>query len=185
MNTRLCAVNDFLTRMVLDHGILLACVGGAARDTFLGREPKDYDFVFLDTAGKSLSDLADIIAEVTGTFPASLREQEGSAANGAARGLVDVLETHYSDGLRIQFQYLLYEDHIMKSFGLDAAKAVVHHDCSLNHAWLAKVGTRLVPRVTDEFPNPATGNTNYFAAHVNYERKAYIRSKFPEFNHVI
>lgn len=190
MTQALEAVDNLITRLILDHGIYVACVGGAARDLFLGREPKDYDFVFLNTNDYVPADLEVILAEVCQSPVIDLAGNGGgsegtsdSCGDAEERGLVDVWETNRFDGLDIKFQYLLYTPEKIEHFALDPAKAVVEHDCSLNHAWLAKNNGRIVPRVTDEFPNPATGNKNFFRPDTNVERRAYIRNKFPTFNH--
>lgn len=182
MTTDLEAVDLFITRMYTNHGLLLAVVGGAARDTYLGREPKDYDFVFLNTKTLTPMEIHDVLSEELG-------DVEALGGSGSYGGGSPELEYVWeSRGFATNFkpfQFLLYNDVRTASFAEDAAKAVVLHDCSLNHAWLAKVNGRVLARVSDEFPNPATGNRNFFAADVSYDRKAYIRDKFPEFNHVI
>lgn len=193
MTQALEAVNNLISRLYLDHGIFVACVGGAARDVFLGREPKDYDFVILKHPEYQAlyDDMEHALAEAIGMYPRDLsgngNGSEGTSdSNGDAleRGLEKVWETDSFDGMPIKFQFLLYTAQKIAQFECDPAKAVYEHDCSLNHGWLAKnLAGGIVARVTDEFPNPATGNKNYFRADTNPERRAYIRNKFPEFNH--
>lgn len=178
------AVDKFLTRLYADYKIVAACVGGAARDTYLGRTPKDYDFAFLDTGGRDRAGVLDALVDIFGGVVDL--EGEGSADSADQRNLLGVWEARCPvTTAGYPFQFLLYDEETTASFQRNAAHAVVLHDCSLNHAWLAKVNGRIVARVTDEFPNPATGNRNFFAAHTSSQRKLYIRSKFPEFQHCI
>lgn len=183
MTDKLAAVRDLIARLK-DEGIEVVCSGGAARDTYLGREPKDYDFVILNYRDDIAYTAA--ISEATGISTIVMGENtEGYVPNQDERGLESVFESslHFGAEKPLQVQFLLYNKTTTKGFDGDPYNAVDQHDCDLNKAWFEDVGGRLVARVHPEFPSPFTGNTNTFTPGIDEPRKSYIRAKFPEFKH--
>lgn len=168
-----------------DYGVKVAVVGGSARDTFLGRPPKDFDFVFLTYPATDIP-LISIIQTITGTPVADLGGN-GNGSNGTsdscgdaeARGLESVWESYY-EGLQCQF--LLYTKERTAAFDGDPWFAVMEHDCDLNKAWFEVHGDRLVARVSDDFPQP--NGINSFRRDTDPQRVAYMKAKFPDFTHV-
>lgn len=186
MTEALTAVRDLIDRLK-DEGVTAICCGGAARDAYLGRTPKDYDLVIVDCEGNL--DFERLLRNVTGSYVYDLSDRGGasegstdSTGDAEERGLVQVWETNKLTGLDVKVQFLLFDEDSMDRWEGDPYCVVAEHDCTLNQAFFEREGDRLVARVTDNFPRP--GGTNFFIGrHVNYARKAYIRSKFPEYHH--
>lgn len=195
MRTKLHELNDLILRLHYNHGIEVACVGGAARDTYLGKEPKDYDLVVLSQTG-NLDALRDALKEETSAASvAELGEAdiENYVNEGDDRGLRNVYELRMPIGDPLLFniyedymtiQVLVFSEEVTKRYAGDPLNVVEDHDCDLNKAWLEPVNGRLVARVHPEFPSPFSGNVNHFQpGYSDHERKRYIASKFREFTH--
>lgn len=192
---RLAALHDLITRLDIDHGVRVVCVGGAARDTFLGREPKDYDLVVLSPTANE-DDLRSALLEASGAFSIAELGQhdiENYVNKDDDRGLRNVFEldmpikaalgSYKPDCITVQV--LVFSEAVTQSYANDPYNVVEDHDCDLNKAWLENVGGVLRARVHPEFPSIFTGNTNSFKpGYSDHERKAYMKSKFPEFNHI-
>lgn len=169
-------------------GVHVVCVGGAARDLYLGREPKDYDLAvyridphygFGGMSGHAREAVFHIAGNVVTLDPATA---EGYCDEAGDRGLVGVYECEYK-GMTIQV--LEFTDDRMELWKGDPYFIVEEHDCTLNFAWLepSPVSGELVPRVHGEFPSPFNGSINEFRNERNLERRMYIQGKFPEFTH--
>lgn len=189
MTAKLEALHGFIKRMREDHGLDLVCVGGAARDTYLGRTPKDYDLVLL-TPSVSAVTLAPCIRDCA--YGAELTELgadgEEYTDDDNERGLENVFEFKLAVDLvddPITVQVLRFNAMKLSQWGGDPYCLVEEHDCDLNKAWFEEMGDRLIPRVHGEFPSPRTGNANQFSSgYSNTVRRDYIRAKFPEFHHI-
>jgi len=155
------------------------CCGGAARDTYLGRKPKDYDFVIIDRHDGI--DYMAAISEATGFVCRELGDDEEYVADD--RGLDHVYESYLHTGElggQLTVQFLLYSRSKTKSFKGDPYNVVEDFDCSLNYAWFEEYQGKLLVRVHPEFPSlqfdmpvrHRDGDEN---------RRNYIRAKFPEF----
>lgn len=178
MTHELSVVFEFIKRGA-DEGVKLACVGGAARDTFLGKKPKDYDLVIQDYPhGSALVSLLEKIGGCTfNTMGNGVGEEYVYDADD--RGLLAVYE---SSGFGVPLQILLFDNETMKRYE-DPYEIVIEHDCSLNQAWFEEHNGELRARVTDEFPSP--GGTNYINhGKADRHRAGYIKDKFPEFKHI-
>lgn len=167
-----------------DEGYEFVCVGGAARDTFLGRTPKDYDCAALKHV-PNVDDLKNVLFGLGITSIVELGGEElAEYENGEAekdRGLEHVLEFSI---FSVTVQLLMFSESTTKEYGGDPYMLVEDHDCDLNKAWFEEVNGALRVRVHGEFPSPHTGNVNNFRpGYSDHVRKAYISQKFPEFNH--
>lgn len=185
MSIQLECVRDILTNLK-SYGVTGVCAGGAARDIFLGEKPKDYDILLIGTDGLPAESVVAAIQDSTGARHVDelcgedLGPDYGTGAR--ERGVLHVWEVR--DGLRLlTLQFIMYNADTEKSYRGDPYFAVQDHDCNLNQAWLEDVNGKLRPRTTEEFPSPFTGNVNAFRPDTCYERKAYIRDKFPSFQH--
>jgi hypothetical protein len=167
-----------LIHRLRDVGLTVVCCGGAARDTFLGRKPKDYDFVILKNT--SIASVQGTISQCTGNPCYSMREFDDDEGyeNAQERGLIEVFESKCAD---LTVQFLLYEDTVVNP--PDPYQIVETFDCDLNRAWFEDIGDRLVARVHGDFPSPFTGNINRFSPGVADDRKALMRQKFPDYIH--
>ena len=191
MTNELTIIRDLIARLA-DAGVYAVCAGGAARDAYMGRKPKDYDIAIIDHKPGDAEALEMIIQDATGAAVVYNLREQGMGSNGTsnsdgdatARGLDNVFEVHECEGEYIVIQFLVFTASKMASFQLDIQTVVELHDCTLNQAWFEEVGGRLVPRVTAAFPTAANGLPNVFRdEHVNFDRKAYIAEKFPQFTH--
>lgn len=193
MTRDLTNIRDLIARLS-DLGIVAVCVGGAARDTFIGQVPKDYDLAILDyPEDETAETLQAAFQDATGASVVyDLREQgngsEGTSdshGDGEARGLHGVYEVRECGGELLQVQFLVYTRDKMDGFDENPLLVVQQHDCTLNQAWFEEVGGRLMPCVSEAFPTNGNGLPNVFRdVHVNPERKAYIRQKFPLYTHI-
>lgn len=192
MTNDLTIVRDLIER--LNHaGVYAVCVGGAARDTYMGLKPKDYDLAIIDHKPGDAEALEMIIQDATGAAVVYNLSEQGMGSNGtgdscgdaAARGLDNVFEVHECADEYIVIQFLVFTAAQMATFECDPQRVVEQHDCTLNQAWFEWVAEgRLVPRVTAAFPTVSNGLPNVFLdGHVNFDRKAYIAEKFPQFTH--
>lgn len=189
MTNDLATIRNFIER-IKDLGLSLVVVGGAARDTYLGIPPKDFDMVVLN-ADAELDEVMSALAIASGRQPRLLGHEEiAGYQNEEAhrdRGLEYVIDVRLQaeDQFRdLNIQVLMFDTTTTLRYDGDPYNVVVDHDCSLNHAWLEDVGGKLVARVGEEFPSPFTGNFNNFRpGWSNATRQAYIESKYPEYNH--
>lgn len=168
-----------LTRL-RDEGIEAVCCGGAARDAYLGREPKDYDFVILNTDEIQRDDVLRAIENATGMTARELGNDEEYV--GDERELEHVYESGIlkACGKVLKVQFLQYTLSKTKSFLGDPYNVVEDFDCTLNYAWFEEYNGRLLIRVHPEFPS-----LQYKVRPVHKdgddERRYYIKHKFPEF----
>lgn len=189
MTAELQAVQALIQRLK-DEGVTVVCCGGAARDYYLGRPPKDYDFVILAYPEvDGFVENFDIRAALTTATNHKVRELGNDAEYVADddRGLEHVFEStlEVDFGLRdVTVQFLQFTKTKQAYFAGDPQNVVDEFDCDLNKAWFEQQGERLVPRVHTEFPSPFTGNLNQFTPGLDDDRKRYIVGKFPEFKHV-
>lgn len=174
MSAKLDIVYNLIQRL-RDHGINVVCCGGAARDTYLGREPKDYDFVIMNNAEgfDYLTELADVL----GGSVQELGDLD-YVENAEDRGLQRVFEG-LADGF-MTVQFLLYTPKKTKSFAGDPYNIVEDFDCTLNYAWFEEYNGKLLVRVHPEFPSIQYGIQPVHRDSTD-ERRVYIKSKFPEF----
>lgn len=184
MTYDLASMHELIQTLLTDSHIQAAIVGGAARDTYLGRKPKDFDIVIL-TPGIDPALLRGVISDYAqdGVLNVLAPERlEDYANDNGDRGLLQVVEFLYDD---VVVQLIQFTDAKTKQYNGNPQNVVAEHDCDLNRAWFEDVGGRLIVRVSDDFPSPFTGNVNSFTPDwSNAERKAYMQSKFPEFIHV-
>lgn len=190
MSNDLNTLRNFIARLA-DYGVDVVCVGGAARDTYLGVQPKDYDLAVL-TVHQHAGEVIDAMQLASGRQPRLLGHEEiagyiAGEEGHRSRGLLHVIDVRLpcDDQFRdLNIQVLMFDKETTLRYDGDPYNVVVDHDCSLNHAWLEDVQGTLRARVGEEFPSPFTGNFNNFRPWwSNPTRRAYIESKFPEFNH--
>lgn len=197
MTTKLEALQNLIIRLHVDYGIVVVCVGGAARDTYLGREPKDYDLVVLTPTGNT-DDLREQLLQASGAFSIAelgKHDIEDYVKEDSDRGLRHVFEFNLDveSGVRVEFplkqpnitvQVLVFSEEVTKRYAHDPYNVVEDHDCDLNKAWFEEVNGKLRARVHPEFPSPFTGNVNNFQpGYNNHVRKTYMQDKFPEYQH--
>ncbi|BAN92339.1 nucleotidyltransferase [Ralstonia phage RSB3] len=187
MSAKLAAVRDFIHRLA-DYGVIAVCVGGAARDTFLGREPKDFDLVILsqhkyDPLLEWIKACSEYGVRELGSDAESYQADERELAHVYETGVT--YDTSTEKPLVAQVQILVYSDDVTGCWKGNPEDAVEEHDCDLNKAWFEQRNGKLVPRVHYSFPSPYTGNVNTFRSGTSADRISYIKAKFPEFNHTV
>jgi hypothetical protein len=169
-----------LTRLH-DEGIKAVCCGGAARDTYLGREPKDYDFVILNTDEIQRDDVLRAIENATGMTARELGNDEEYVGDG--RELEHVYESGIQKdyGKLIPVQFLQYTVGKTRRFQGDPYCVVEDFDNTLNYAWFEEYQGRLLVRVHPEFPSVQYGVKAEQRDKSDPDREQYMKSKFPEF----
>lgn len=153
--------------------------GGAVRDTFLGREPKDFDIV-LYGANSAESVAATIekyfvwysAIEVCSAEDYILGEEKGAnSPSQVTTQLTWVIKLHL-DGVEIDILEFASQPY-------SPVSVVEGFDCTLNMAWFSDTGE---PELHSMFPNKP-GDRVYILPTCDYpiQRTAYLKAKFPEY----
>jgi len=148
-----------------DSGYAAVIAGGAARDTHLGRTPKDYDIIVL---GNPL--MYDVLASLDYIHEAHIELfGDGCSMPGVAVNLEWVAKvTLHGTVIDVikQVQYAATPEQAVEGF-----------DCTLNMAWFS--GDRVV--LHDRFPHKGDAVELLPLCDNPKVRVAYLSNKFPEF----
>jgi hypothetical protein len=168
------SIADALRRV----GIPCVIAGGAARDIYHGREPKDYDIVVLDDL-----DVSEVLRQIVEDIPGQFRDLEyfgeGTSMRDCEDANLDWVVKFTRDGT--EFDLIQF-----RSLPSTPQEVVEAFDCTLNMAWLDDEGA---VQTHDLFPLPG-GRVrlrplcDYPAERVNYLRGKYEDYEWPDVHEI-